>query len=98
MEVYGLAPCVITYTTLINGLCKAGDISAAFKVVRDMTARKPPVLPNIRSPPRPSLLPPRSSLLAPRARASLRSHIAQAAVQCAVLRRACARLVKPVLR
>ena len=45
----GLSPCVVAYTTLINGRCKAGDLPGALEALRAMLARKPPVKPNVRT-------------------------------------------------
>jgi pentatricopeptide repeat protein len=44
-----LTPCVVTYTTLINGHARAGDMVSATRALETMVSRKPPVHPNIRT-------------------------------------------------
>jgi pentatricopeptide repeat protein len=40
---------VVSATTMIKGLCGAGDVAGAIALLRSMKARRPPVAPNIRT-------------------------------------------------
>jgi len=42
-------PCVVAYTTLLNGKCRAGDLAGSMEVLRAMLMQRPPVLPNVRT-------------------------------------------------
>ena len=45
----GLSPCVVMYTTVMNGHCRLGEVTAGVAVLEGMLARRPPVWPNVRT-------------------------------------------------
>ena len=49
MQAAGEPPNVVTYTALIKGMCSLGNLRGAENLLTQMSAHRPPLLPNLRT-------------------------------------------------